>query len=66
MSATSLKISWLEVAVGWMIGGVMNGGDLSWDFIFDAVTQEAKEEDGVDEARAESGSAILRDPGPGF
>lgn len=31
-----------------MMGGVMNGGDLSWDFIFDAVTQEAKE----DEARA--------------
>lgn len=44
----------------------MNGGDLSWDLIFDAVTQDAKEEDGIGEARAESGSAILRDPGPGF
>lgn len=35
----------------------MNGGDLSWDFIFDAVTQEGKEEE-------ESGRAIFREPGP--
>lgn len=49
-----------------MIGGVINGGDLSWGLIFDAVTQDAKEEDGEDDPRAESGSAILRDPGPGF
>lgn len=65
MSATSLSISWLEVAAGWMIGGVINGGDFSWDFIFDAVMQEDKEED-EDEARGESGRAILRDPGPGL
>lgn len=45
-----------------MMGGVINGGDFSCDFIFDAVTQEDKE----DEARGESGSAILRDPGPGL
>lgn len=64
MSATSLSISWLEVAAGWMIGGVINGGDLSWDFNFVAVTQEDKAEE--DEARGESGSAILRDPGPGL
>lgn len=66
MSATSFSISWLEVAVGWMMGGVINGGDFSWDFIFDAVTQEDKEEEVEDEARGESGSAILRDPGPGL
>lgn len=64
MSATSLSISWLEVAAGWMIGGVINGGDFSWEFIFDVVMQEDKEEE--DEARGESGSAILRDPGPGL
>lgn len=64
MSATSFSISWLEVAVGWMMGGVINGGDFSWDFNFVAVTQEDKEEE--DEAREESGSAILRDPGPGL
>lgn len=66
MSATSFSISWLEVAVGWIMGGVINGGDFSWDFIFDAVTQEDKEEEDRDEARGESGSAILRDPGPGL
>lgn len=66
MSATSLRISWLEVAAGWIIGGVINGGDLSWEFIFDAVTQEDKAEEDEDEARGESGSAILRDPGPGL
>lgn len=66
MSATSFSISWLEVAVGWIMGGVINGGDFSWEFIFDVVTQEDKEEDGKDEARGESGSAILRDPGPGL
>lgn len=65
MSATSFSISWLEVPVGWMMGGVINGGDFSWDFIFDAVTQVDKEEE-EDEAREESGSAILRDPGPGL
>lgn len=48
------------------MGGVINGGDFSWDFIFDAVRQEDKEEDDEDEAREESGSAILRDPGPGL
>lgn len=45
-----------------MMGGVIKGGDFSWEFIFDAVTQEDKEE----EAGGESGSAILRDPGPGL
>lgn len=45
MSATSLRISWLEVGAGWMMGGVMNGGDFSWEFIFDAVTQEDKEDE---------------------
>ncbi len=65
MSATSFSISWLEVAVGWMIGGVINGGDFSCDFNFVAVTQEDKEEE-EGEAREESGSAILRDPGPGL
>ncbi len=65
MSATSFSISWLEVAVGWMMGGVINGGDFSWDFIFDAVTQEDKVEV-EEEARGESGSAILREPGPGL
>lgn len=65
MSATSFSISWLEVAVGWMMGGVINGGDFNWELIFDVVTQEDKEED-EDEARGESGSAILRDPGPGL
>lgn len=44
----------------------MNGGDFIWELIFDAVTQEDKEEDDEDEARGESGSAILRDPGPGL
>lgn len=43
----------------------MNGGDLSWEFIFDAVTQEGKEEDAVGgEAAGKSGSAIFREPGP--
>lgn len=43
----------------------MNGGDLSWDFIFDAVTQEGKEEDAEeDEAAGKSGRAIFREPGP--
>lgn len=46
-----------------MMGGVINGGDFSWELIFEVVTQEDKEEE--DEAR-ESGSAILRDPGPGL
>lgn len=43
----------------------MNGGDFNWDFIFDDVTQEDKEVE-VDEARQESGIAILREPGPGL
>ena len=29
ISATSLSISWLEAAVGWMMGGVINGGDFN-------------------------------------
>lgn len=66
MSATSFSISWLEAAVGWMIGGVMNGGDFNWELIFDVVTQEDREEDDEGEGRGESGSAILRDPGPGL
>lgn len=48
------------------MGGVIKGGDFSWDFNFVAVTQEDKEEEDEDEARGESGSAILRDPGPGL
>lgn len=40
---------------------MINGGDFTWDFIFDAVTQEDE-----DKARGESGSTILRDPGPGL
>lgn len=64
MSATSFSISWLEAAVGWIMGGVINGGDFSWDLILVAVTQEDKEEEGV--ARGESGNAILSDPGPGL
>lgn len=47
------------------MGGVINGGDFSWEFIFDVVTQEDKDEE-EDEARGESGRAILRDPGPGL
>lgn len=66
MSATSFRISWLEVAVGWMMGGVINGGDFSWELIFDVVTQEDIQEEGMGEARGGSGSAILRDPGPGL
>lgn len=66
MSATSLSISWLEVAVVWMMGGVINGGDFNWDLSFVAVTQEDKEEEDEDEARGESGSDILREPGPGL
>lgn len=66
MSATSFSISWLEAAVGWMIGGVINGGDFNWEFIFDVVTHVDKEEDVKDETRGGSGSAILRDPGPGL
>lgn len=34
--------------------------------IFDVVTQEDKDVGDKDEARGESGSAILRDPGPGL
>lgn len=49
-----------------MIGGVINGGDFSWEFIFEAVTQEGKEEDTEEEAQGELGSAILREPGPGL
>lgn len=45
MSATSFSISWLVVPVGWMMGGVMNGGDFIWEFIFDEVTQEDIEEE---------------------
>lgn len=45
---------------------MINGGDFNWDFIFDAVTQEDKEEEDEVEARGESGNAILRDPGPGL
>lgn len=48
------------------MGGVINGGDFNWELIFDVVTQEDKEEGDKDEARGESGSAILRDPGPGL
>lgn len=49
-----------------MTGGVINGGDFTWDFIFDAVTQEDKGEEEEDKARGESGSTILREPGPGL
>lgn len=42
----------------------MNGGDFNWDLSFVAVTQEDMEDEG--EVRGESGSAILRDPGPGL
>lgn len=45
---------------------MINGGDFIWEFIFDAVTQEDKEEEDEVEARGESGKAILRDPGPGL
>lgn len=45
---------------------MINGGDFSWDFIFEAVTQEGKEEDTEEEAQRELGSAILREPGPGL
>lgn len=41
---------------------MINGGDFIWEFIFDVVTQEDKGE----EETCESGSAILRDPGPGL
>lgn len=45
----------------------MNGGDLSWDFIFDPVTQEGIEEGAEEEEAAEkSGRAIFREPGPRF
>lgn len=44
----------------------MNGGDFSWDFNFDAVTQEDKWDGDEDKARGGSGSTILRDPGPGL
>lgn len=44
----------------------MNGGDFNWDFNFVAVTQEDKEEDDEDAAKAEVGIAILREPGPGL
>lgn len=44
----------------------MNGGDLSWDFIFDAVTQEGKEEDAEEEEAKKSGRDIFREPGPRF
>ena len=63
MSATSFNISWLEVPVGWMTDGVINGGDFNWEFTFFVVTHVDKEDD-EEEARGESGSAILRDPGP--
>lgn len=49
-----------------MTGGVINGGDFNWDFIFDDVTQEDKGSEDEDKARVESGSTILRDPGPGL
>lgn len=45
---------------------MINGGDFSWDFIFVPVTHVDKLEEDEDEARGESGSAILRDPGPGL
>lgn len=48
------------------MGGVINGGDFNWEFIFVVVIQEDKEEDGDDEVREELGRAILRDPGPGL
>lgn len=44
-----------------MKGGVINGGDFNWDFIFVPVTQVDME---AEESRGESGSAILKDPGP--
>lgn len=44
-----------------MMGGVMNGGDFNWDFILVPVTQVDVE---AEEARGESGSAILKEPGP--
>lgn len=47
-------------------GGVINGGDFNWDFIFDAVRQEDKGSEDEDKARGESGSTTLRDPGPGL
>lgn len=49
-----------------MTGGVINGGDFIWDFIFDAVTQEDKGGEDEGKAREESGSTILREPGPGL
>lgn len=45
---------------------MINGGDFTWDFIFDAVTQEDKGGEDEDKARGDSGSTILRDPGPGL
>lgn len=65
MSATSFRMSWLEAGIGWTTGGVMNGGDFSWEFIFDAVTQDGKAEDAEEEeAAGKSGRAIFREPGP--
>lgn len=49
-----------------MIGGVIKGGDFNWDFILDAVMQEDIVDEVEDKVRGESGSAILRDPGPGL
>lgn len=49
-----------------MTGGVINGGDFTWDFTVDAVTQEDKGGEDEDKARGGSGSTILRDPGPGL
>lgn len=43
----------------------MKGGDFSCDFILDEVTHEDMEED-EEEVREESGSAILKEPGPGL
>lgn len=49
-----------------MTGGVINGGDFTWDFMVDAVMQEDKDGEDEDKARGGSGSTILRDPGPGL
>lgn len=45
---------------------MINGGDFTWDFSFDVVTQEDKGGEDEDKARGESGSTIFRDPGPGL
>lgn len=49
---------------GCTMGGVMKGGDFSCVLILAEVTQEVREEERQEEE--ESGSAILREPGPGL